>query len=507
MSTTDKSIVRDTEATVAAHNSSSSVAAPARKRFRWARFASLGLIGAAVAFAASSITSESTADSAASSIANDLEPVHFKPVRVGVQRLTEIEAPQQWLPFRGTVDPRRESTLAFRRSGRIEVINVDVGAVVERGTVLAKLDTSDLRVQSQIADAELAVAQAMSDEAEAGPRQQTIAAAQARVTQLSATLKAAEFREQRQKKLFEQRATSLEKFQNEQQLVRQLQASVKEAEEALAELEAGTRSEQIKSAEASVSSAKASRAMIDVQQSDSMIIAPYKSVVSARLADEGSIVGPDQPILTVLEEPPLEASFGLPSQLADTLYVGKELIISVGHSDSPQPELLASTNADTTASTSGTYVGPAKVVRLSPRVDNATRMRNVVLEFPAKSTALIGRPAMLWLDARLAVDNSAGKQMWVPSGCVVRGVRGLWGVYTAEKVNNESSNRSGDTIVVLHDVKILETAGAMSRVATALPDDALVITRGTHRVGPGVAVDFCIASDGIDCESTEEVEQ
>ena len=457
-----------------------------RRRFRWERVIAIALLCAAAAGATGIFRQRSgNAPESEESLA---QAVASKPVLVGVRRLSDIEAPRQWIPFRGTVDPRRESTLAFRRSGRIQTVAVEVGDFIDEGEILARLDTSDLDVNAAIADAELAVATALDAEAKAGPRAQTIAAAKARVRQLSATLQAAELRERRLAKLHEQGATSLEAYQNEQQLVAQLEASVKEAEQVLEELEAGTRREQVASAKARMEAAKASRAMIDVQREDSLIRAPYRCYVSERLVDEGAIVGPNQPIVTVIEEPPLEASFGLPSDFADEIQVGQVVMVTVDTSASPVDFSGASEPYDRT------HLKTAHVVRLQPRVDDTTRLREVVVEFPAESTVQVGRPITLWLDDA-SVSRPSGGQLdrnsyWVPSDCVVRGVRGLWGVFAAETSESDGSR----TVVKLRDVKIIGVVGEMTHIETTLPPDAFIVTSGSHRVGPGVEIETRIES-------------
>ena len=62
--------------------------------------------------------------------------------------------------FAGEVHAREESALAFRVGGNLVRRNVDAGARVHRGDVLAELDPSDLQLQARASDAQLAAAQA-----------------------------------------------------------------------------------------------------------------------------------------------------------------------------------------------------------------------------------------------------------------------------------------------------------------------------------------------------------
>jgi RND family efflux transporter MFP subunit len=75
--------------------------------------------------------------------------------------------------FVGVVRARRETDLAFRVAGKIISRNVNVGDVVHVGDVVARIDTGDLELQVQSAQAELAaatsnLADAAADEARYG---------------------------------------------------------------------------------------------------------------------------------------------------------------------------------------------------------------------------------------------------------------------------------------------------------------------------------------------------
>jgi RND family efflux transporter MFP subunit len=83
------------------------------------------------------------------------EPV--RPVKAMTVKLGE-QASRSSYP--GTVQPRHQSTLAFRVSGRVTKRLVDVGATVEAGTVLATLDREDLELSLRSAQAQLASAKA-----------------------------------------------------------------------------------------------------------------------------------------------------------------------------------------------------------------------------------------------------------------------------------------------------------------------------------------------------------
>lgn len=58
--------------------------------------------------------------------------------------------------FAGDVKPRHEADLGFRIGGKVIARTVDVGARVQKGQVLARLDPSDVALQAQAAQAQVA---------------------------------------------------------------------------------------------------------------------------------------------------------------------------------------------------------------------------------------------------------------------------------------------------------------------------------------------------------------
>jgi RND family efflux transporter MFP subunit len=67
----------------------------------------------------------------------------------------------------GVVKARTESDLGFRIAGKIARRLVDAGAIVKQGQPLAKLDDSDLRLQVEQAEADLAAAKSARDQQDA----------------------------------------------------------------------------------------------------------------------------------------------------------------------------------------------------------------------------------------------------------------------------------------------------------------------------------------------------
>jgi RND family efflux transporter MFP subunit len=69
--------------------------------------------------------------------------------------------------YSGDIRPRYESALGFRVPGKLVARNVDVGARVERGQLLGRLDPEDQRLNAEAARSQLAAAQADYDQTKA----------------------------------------------------------------------------------------------------------------------------------------------------------------------------------------------------------------------------------------------------------------------------------------------------------------------------------------------------
>jgi RND family efflux transporter MFP subunit len=93
------------------------------------------------------------------SVENGVRPVQA--VRVALVSDTEQRA------FAGTIKPRREADVGFRAAGRIAMRVVDMGATVRAGDVLARLDPADLALSVRSAEADLASAEAQAEQAQA----------------------------------------------------------------------------------------------------------------------------------------------------------------------------------------------------------------------------------------------------------------------------------------------------------------------------------------------------
>ncbi|PCR94204.1 efflux RND transporter periplasmic adaptor subunit [Pseudomonas sp. FW215-R2] len=100
---------------------------------------------------------------------NEPPPEPVRPVlSIKVEALSEENLGR----FAGSIQARYESNTGFRVGGRIASRNVDVGAEVQKGTLLATLDPSDQQNQLRSAQGDLAKVEAQLINAQANARRQ-----------------------------------------------------------------------------------------------------------------------------------------------------------------------------------------------------------------------------------------------------------------------------------------------------------------------------------------------
>ena len=207
----------------------------------------------------------------------------------------------QALTLFGNVDIRQVS-LAFEQSGRIQQMNAQEGDHIQKGDVLAKLNTDALNIQLQQAEAQLKVQQQTVIEQDAGTRPEQIAQAEAQLASAKAQFDKAEKDLKRLQVLFHDtagQAISKQELDYAQSNQATAAASVKEKTANLALLKNGARSEDREAAKAQFDASKANLDLIRYQIQQSVLTAPVNAVVRARLQEAGDMTTAQKPVYTL----------------------------------------------------------------------------------------------------------------------------------------------------------------------------------------------------------------
>ncbi|MEH1966791.1 efflux RND transporter periplasmic adaptor subunit [Nostoc sp.] len=244
----------------------------------------------------------------------------------------------------GKVVPVQSVNISPKNPGVLSQLYVEQGDRIQRGQILARMDSASIEAQRSQSLANLAQSQAQLAQALAGNRPQEIAQARARLAQAQAQLAQARagnrpqeiaqsqsqvdaaqakvnytseqvkryqylYQEGAEKKQLLDQAisedknarASLEEAKKRLSLVQsgtrteeiaQRQAAVNEARAALILLEDGTRSEEIAQRQAAVASAEAQLKGVQVQLDETIIRAPLSGIVTQKYADPGAFVTP-----------------------------------------------------------------------------------------------------------------------------------------------------------------------------------------------------------------------
>jgi HlyD family secretion protein len=200
----------------------------------------------------------------------------------------------------GTVEAT-DADLGFQAPGRVLSIAVREGDAVSAGDDLAHLDAREMDAALDAANAQLAAAEARLAELVRGARPQELATAEAAAR--SATERADEARRNadRARTLFEGGAISRQTMDQASTAVEVAVAQQQQADEQLALVREGPRSETINAQRAIVEQARANIARAEATVSNTLITAPFAGVITSRHREPGEIVPAGAPVVTLLD--------------------------------------------------------------------------------------------------------------------------------------------------------------------------------------------------------------
>jgi HlyD family secretion protein len=200
---------------------------------------------------------------------------YLRPVKVqvgAVQRDVAVE-----VFGLGTVEARVTSKIGFKVSGVLVELRADVGNLVPKGTVLARLDDREQR--AQVARANAAIEQAEAN----------LQRAKASVEKARANFANASSINQRRQTLLQNNNTSVETAQ-----------TAKAAEDATRG-DLNLANSDVLVAQANIGDAKAQQQLQSATLDFHTLAAPYDAMVTARLKELGSALGPAEPVFTLID--------------------------------------------------------------------------------------------------------------------------------------------------------------------------------------------------------------
>lgn len=208
------------------------------------------------------------------------------------------------LTLHGNVDIRQVD-LAFNASGRINRMRAVEGQQVQRGQLLAVLDSARFEHAVAQAKAQVAAQQQVVDKLEAGSRPQEIQQARANVDAAKARVTNARQEYQRDQGLIRQKAVSQSQLDSARAAYDTARAELDSAQQALALALAGPRSEDIAAAKATLDADRAGLALAQQDLTDASLYAPAAGIIQTRILEPGDMASPQRPVYTLALTDPL----------------------------------------------------------------------------------------------------------------------------------------------------------------------------------------------------------
>lgn len=267
----------------------------------------------------------------------------------------------------GTLAAQERSLLSAKVPGRLEVLRVDVGSAIRQGDLLAQIERRDYELRLQQAAAALAQARAALGLPAEGQDDQVELSNVASVKQAQAVLEEAGKNRERVLNLSRQGIASASEVDTVEATYRVAQAKHETALE-----EARTRI-------AALAERRAEYDLARKQLADTAILAPFEGAVQSRRASLGEYLSAGTPLLQVVKTDPLRLRLQVPERESARVRAGQEVRLTI--------------DGDTNR-----YAG--QIARLSPALDEQTRMLLVEADVPAQGSL---RPG-LFVRAEIVVD-------------------------------------------------------------------------------------------------------
>ena len=237
----------------------------------------------------------------------------------------------------------REVQLAFRAADRIAAMNVEEGDRVQRGQLLAKLETDRSEHMVAQAEAQVAAQQAVVSRLESGTRSEEIAQARAEVAAAETEAVNQQRIYARLRDLRKENTTSQQAADNAEAAANVAESRLEAARQALRLALAGPRQEDIAAAKATLSAYEAELALARQNLADAILYAPTDGVIRNRILEPGDMASPLTPVYTLaltdpvwvrayVDEPDLgKIRPGMTAEITTDSFPGKKYAAWVGY--------------------------------------------------------------------------------------------------------------------------------------------------------------------------------
>jgi RND family efflux transporter MFP subunit len=282
-----------------------------------------------------------------------------RPAAVESVQARVVESQQRQVPLNvdstGTVHARESATVSAQATGRIQKVLVRAGDSVRSGQILVVLDDTALRASLDQAQAAARAAQ----------NEQAAAAAESRLA-----------------------ASTLGRYR---QLQMEKSVSPQEMDEVARRSEAA--SARLEAAQAQTGAARAQQSEARAMLGYTRLLAPFDGVVTARLADPGTLATPGEPLLQVDRAGALELDATVDESAIGAVHMGMKAEVAI--------------NGASLANLSGTVAG------IDPAADPSSHSFLVKIALPSASQLRAG------MYGTVAFANGLRQAILIPRSAVV----------------------------------------------------------------------------------------
>jgi RND family efflux transporter MFP subunit len=337
-----------------------------------------------------------------------------------VTTATAAEVPlEQLIVVTGTLGAEQEIILGMKVAGRISELPVDLGSIVQKGDVIARLDTTDFDLRLRQSAAALEQARVRLGLPPTGTNEDVDLEKTSLVREARATMDGTRFRLDRATQLYEKGLMAKSDF------------DVTNSAYKVAEAQYADALDEARNRQGVLSQRKSELEIARQQLADAVLYSPIGGSVRQRNANVGQYVSAGTPVVNLVQMNPVRLRTDVPEREALNIRTGMRVRVSV-------------------EGTSTIHEG--RVVRLSPSVDEANRTLLVETEIPNPSNIL--RPGSF---ARAEIVASSSQRGLIVPATAVVSFAGIDRVFTirdgkASEIRIKTGRRTDIGIEILDGV-------------------------------------------------------
>jgi RND family efflux transporter MFP subunit len=337
-----------------------------------------------------------------------------------VTTVTAAEMPlEQLIVVTGTLAAEQEIILGMKVAGRISELPVDLGSIVQKGDVIARLDTTDFDLRLRQSAAALEQARVRLGLPPTGTNEDVDLERTSLVREARATMEGTRFRLDRASQLYEKGLMAKSDF------------DVANSAYKVAEAQYADALDEARNRQGVLSQRKSELEIARQQLADAVLYAPIGGSIRQRSANVGQYVSAGTPIVNVVQMNPVRLRTDVPEREALNIRTGMLVRVTVEGT---------------------TTVHEGRVVRLSPSVDESNRTLLVETEIPNSSNVL--RPGSF---ARAEIVASSSQRGLIVPATAVVSFAGIDRVFTvrdgkASEIRIKTGRRTDTGIEILEGV-------------------------------------------------------